>query len=773
MHMDTSADEAIARALGAEYYGAGDPDYAADAAYIDDSEDSDYGGGPRKRKRKVGGGGRGRGRGRPPGSGAAARHDTPVPAAAAAAGSAGDPSDGDGDSDDEGDDRTKSGRRRRKDVGKQRQAGRAWSSEEEAMFLRAMELHGRDWKRGSELVGTRDHRAIASHAQKYFIKLCLAGKPLPMAVARTGLGYTLSGAMLDPYSAAARSYGFKPELLTRLSPEELQQALSGLDLDRLPVMYGGRLPDDQAPPPPPPRSTSAGGGLMGDEMGLTSESLQLVKPQEFMGLPGSGAPRSQPYTVDMSTWALMAMDFHAHLSSYEVIGLLGGTWNPETRQLVVIEAYACRRAEGSDAATSVELDPESQVEVQSMMEAKGQQCVGWYHSHPVFEPSPSQKDMDNQRNYQALFRCETTKLEPFIGIIVGPYDLALPQPISIITTFVVQSFKGSLVPYSVRCQLHGYEVVPDSPMMSKLLAMLDTFRDDPGRVDLGQLWRGYSYIMADGSVDAVPLTRLAKLRHSLSTYMREADPAAVRQVLDLLCSELANRWGVNLATALAAGDGAATGPAAALGLPPPDANGVAAASAASDGPPPGGSMLGLLLEDGDAAPPPPPPPPPAADVLGLTAGAAVVAAAPQQIGTGGLFQAMLQDDDDDDGGHNNAPQLSPAAAAAAVVAAGPLTAAGPGQGLLAQLEEVVYEGTTALAESGLGAPPNQEPQHHHHHQQHGQQQQDYQQHCATTGPVYDQAVGGYGQQQGGSPLYSQGLRAAEIGHAVGSTEAAG
>lgn len=78
-----------------------------------------------------------------------------------------------------------------------------------------MEAYGRDWKKGSELVGTRDHRAIASHAQKYLIKLCLAGKPLPAAIARTGAGYTLSGAMLDPYSAAARSYGFKPELLLR------------------------------------------------------------------------------------------------------------------------------------------------------------------------------------------------------------------------------------------------------------------------------------------------------------------------------------------------------------------------------------------------------------------------------------------------------------------------------------------------------------------------------------------------------------------------------
>ncbi|GIL42678.1 hypothetical protein Vafri_612, partial [Volvox africanus] len=503
------------------------------------------------------------------------------------------------------------------------------------------------------------------------------------------------------------------------------------------------------------------------QMGVTSESLQLVKPQEFMGPPGSGAPRSQPYTVDISTWALLAMDFHAHLSTYEVIGLLGGTWNPDTRQLVVIEAYACRRAQGSDAATSVELDPESQVEVQNMMEAKGQQCVGWYHSHPVFEPSPSQKDMDNQRNYQALFRCEKTRLEPFLGIIVGPYDVNMPQPNSIITTFMVQSYKGSLVPYSVRCQVHGYEVVPDGPLLTKLVGMLDTFRVDPGRVDFSELWRGYSYIMVDGSVDSVPLTRLAKFRHSLSTYMREADPAAVRQVLNLLCGELQNRWGINLTAALAAADASdariprAAAPASVVGISTAD-GGLQSVAPAPEGAPAGGSMLGLLLEDGDAAAPPPPASGAVAEVLGLvdtdvaaaaavaTATTAAAASLQQPVSTGGLFQAMLQDDDDDDGDEGDEPAgtgMSPTAAAAATAAAVAAAAAaaasvaamGPGGGLLAQMEEAV-QGREPSGDVAFGIKEASE---------------DYRQHAvvpeatATVQPIYDQAGCGYGHIVGG------------------------
>lgn len=37
-------------------------------------------------------------------------------------------------------------RRRRRDTGKQRPAGRPWSDQEECLFLQALEQHGRNWK---------------------------------------------------------------------------------------------------------------------------------------------------------------------------------------------------------------------------------------------------------------------------------------------------------------------------------------------------------------------------------------------------------------------------------------------------------------------------------------------------------------------------------------------------------------------------------------------------------------------------------------------------
>ncbi len=62
-------------------------------------------------------------------------------------------------------------------------------------------------------MGSRDGRQFASHAQKYFIKLCIKGVLLPSKVAESGCGYTLSGKLLDPESAAAKAYGFKEGML--------------------------------------------------------------------------------------------------------------------------------------------------------------------------------------------------------------------------------------------------------------------------------------------------------------------------------------------------------------------------------------------------------------------------------------------------------------------------------------------------------------------------------------------------------------------------------
>lgn len=51
--------------------------------------------------------------------------------------------------------------------------------------------------------------------------------------------------------------------------------------------------------------------------------------------------------------------------------------------------------------------------------------------HLVFQPDPSVRDIENQTSYQTLFRDQSANIEPFVGLIIGPYDIRMPSEESI------------------------------------------------------------------------------------------------------------------------------------------------------------------------------------------------------------------------------------------------------------------------------------------------------------------------------------------------------
>ena len=551
--------------LQAEEHGYLERDYDYGLAVDDSDSDPDYGSRYQKAKKKKKGK-----RGRPP----ATTGDSPLPQSRPSTASAGASPDG----------LSLTGRRKRKDIGQQRVASRSWTEDEERLFQEALTMYGRDWKKCSDHVGSRDHRSIASHAQKFLIKALMRGEELPGKMIDTGRGYTLSGKPLDPNSSAAKAYGLKPEAFKKVVETgflELGVHVTTLEMTDVPYrisrkkgpksgnvrgtykrskksaaagaggggggstdddgmengddddddMYGGahnegngeyeddddgeggydygneerdgyqdnQLPQHQG------RKNGQGGEQEDDDeeisdaedddinaalaastaaaaaaapsapsaaqaettayarnrprrqfasakaqLGATTESLDLTLPFDFVGPIGTGAPLSQPFSVTMAPEAHIVMDFHAHLSTCEIIGLLGGTFDAEKRALCITAAYPCRRAHGSDSSTSVELDAESQVEVAEAMEERGLVPIGWYHSHPVFEPRPSAKDNENQRNYQALCRDSSTGLEPWVGAIVGPYAQHLPTAASQLQLWVVRQQSRQLTPYNMR-----------------------------------------------------------------------------------------------------------------------------------------------------------------------------------------------------------------------------------------------------------------------------------------------------------------------------------
>jgi proteasome lid subunit RPN8/RPN11 len=185
--------------------------------------------------------------------------------------------------------------------------------------------------------------------------------------------------------------------------------------------------------------------------------------------PGGGGAGAQPFKVTCTPSALLIMDLHAHLCTNEVIGYLGGRWDPLTRTIAVERAFPGR---GIASGQDVEMDPVAEVELKAQVEAQRLTVVGWYHSHPVFEPVPSGVDIVNQLNYQSLFRDEAAGAEPFVGFIVGPYDLRLPTQVSAVTCFMAQRRRRRDSEEDVPCEAWGAPLTGSPP--SQLTAQLQT-----------------------------------------------------------------------------------------------------------------------------------------------------------------------------------------------------------------------------------------------------------------------------------------------------------
>lgn len=48
------------------------------------------------------------------------------------------------------------------------------------------------------------------------------------------------------------------------------------------------------------------------------------------------------------------------------------------------------------------MDPVSQTQASETLAARGYSIIGWYHSHPAFDPNPSIRDIDTQAKYQVF-----------------------------------------------------------------------------------------------------------------------------------------------------------------------------------------------------------------------------------------------------------------------------------------------------------------------------------------------------------------------------------
>jgi len=159
----------------------------------------------------------------------------------------------------------------------------------------------------------------------------------------------------------------------------------------------------------------------------------------------------QPFAVRVSPDVPFIVDLHAHLCTSEIIGLLGGVYSKEEKCLFIQSAFPCPAYDSGN--TDVEMDPVGQTRATEAISNLGLSVVGWYHSHPTFQPEPSITDIDNQAIYQQLFQSEVGNeggsVCPFVGLIAGTYDGKNPTSETVMRWFHVRP-RGKAVNFPMK-----------------------------------------------------------------------------------------------------------------------------------------------------------------------------------------------------------------------------------------------------------------------------------------------------------------------------------
>ena len=274
--------------------------------------------------------------------------------------------------------------------------------------------------------------------------------------------------------------------------------------------------------------------------------LRLVNAEPYRESAGP-----QPYRVLLHPAAAALMDAHAHLSTAEIIGFLGGHFDASTKLVTICRALPARTLVARDAAVEVELDPAVMPHILEACEKDGLRVVGWYHSHPVFATQPSLRDVANQGAYQRLFDgC------PFVGAIVGPYCDAAPSDLaqaghppwaSDVRLFHVEHDAGAqgggwprqlamsplpCPPVDEDAAPHVRPAAPQGHLVADLAAAAQQCSASLLRVDLDSVWK-------DG------LTKRAKLRacitYRLEPWARQL-PGGAGQLVDDCIAAIDTAW---------------------------------------------------------------------------------------------------------------------------------------------------------------------------------------------------------------------------------------
>ncbi|KAG0235332.1 Myb-like, SWIRM and MPN domains 1 [Mortierella sp. GBA43] len=242
-----------------------------------------------------------------------------------------------------------------------------------------------------------------------------------------------------------------------------------------------------------------------ERYGMTKEEMEEELEQERLAAQNAKYFAASEFQLVNRR---LIMDFHSHMAETEVIGLLGGLYDEDERILFILGVFPCRSI---STGLQCEMDPESDVEARYFFSSKGFVVVGWYHSHPTFEPNPSIRDIENQCEHQAMFRRHSTGVEPFVGVIVSPFD---PRNLSYLSKFQFLTVSeqlderlGCRIPFGFDREITRTNELSVA-VFQQLSELVRYYRTYEHRVDL-------SKPLQRGEV----VTRLEKLIQSLSHHI--------------------------------------------------------------------------------------------------------------------------------------------------------------------------------------------------------------------------------------------------------------
>ena len=181
--------------------------------------------------------------------------------------------------------------------------------------------------------------------------------------------------------------------------------------------------------------------------------------------------RMQPFSLSVSSSAMLVLDLHSHLATERATGYLAGFWDPNNHNLAITNTFPClinRDQIGTEEAKRVETS------IYEELYGRNLSLVGWYHTNMHGPAAPTAKDCNSQLELQIKMLGNTeVNYSPCIGVICAPYDQTTKSKDSSIVFYWVYPPGESHMQDFGRPMRMSYSVITDPYLAADVLQLLD------------------------------------------------------------------------------------------------------------------------------------------------------------------------------------------------------------------------------------------------------------------------------------------------------------